>query len=386
MASIRQRKFQRKNGKISVYWQVSYYDEDGQRHIKQFNRQSKANSYRIKVEGELETRSHIPDKATVTVGQAADKFLLDFEAYVKAGTREQSTYNQYKSHVENHIKPAKIGTALVAHLDALQCQEFVKELSKNGVTDTQAAKIMTTLRMIVSFSEINKWIKGNPARAVRVRRQTRKVKRIRIPPKEDVLAILEAAEATGKREHAFVCLGFFCGLRPSELRGLPKTAIKGSKVTISQRADQWGKIGNPKTRGSTRDIDMGDYTAKVVAAWIAECPHEILFSSGTGKPENHSNLVNRLWRPLYKKAGLCKEGDKKPYKHSLHDMRHVAASLWIEQEKKPKKVQALLGHSSLQMTMDTYGHLWPDDEEDKKTANSAEQMVLAAKKKQTEDK
>ncbi len=43
---------------------------------------------------------------------------------------------------------------------------------------------------------------------------------------------------------------------------------------------------------------------------------------------------------------------------TLHDLRHSAASLWIEQQVEPKRVQTWLGHSSIQVTFDTYGHLF----------------------------
>jgi integrase len=46
-------------------------------------------------------------------------------------------------------------------------------------------------------------------------------------------------------------------------------------------------------------------------------------------------------------------------------MRHAAASLFIEQGFSPKRVQALLGHSSVQMTFDVYGHLFPAPADDK---------------------
>ena len=58
-----------------------------------------------------------------------------------------------------------------------------------------------------------------------------------------------------------------------------------------------------------------------------------------------------------------------------HTLRHVAASLWIEQGLRPKKVQELLGHSTLQLTMDLYGHLWRDDDEDDALAQASEALI-----------
>ena len=49
----------------------------------------------------------------------------------------------------------------------------------------------------------------------------------------------------------------------------------------------------------------------------------------------------------------------------MHSFRHAAASLFIEQGFSPKRVQVLMGHSTIQTTFDTYGHLFPAPEDDK---------------------
>jgi integrase len=51
-------------------------------------------------------------------------------------------------------------------------------------------------------------------------------------------------------------------------------------------------------------------------------------------------------------------------KYAMHSLRHAAASLFIEQGFTPKRVQALMGHSTIQMTFDVYGHLFPAPEDD----------------------
>ena len=381
MASIRKRIYRKKDGKESVYWQVSYYDAQGARHKAQFKKQSQANALKIKVEGELFTGIHIPDANTMTVSSACAMFIQDFENLMKSGRRERSTFKQYRGHIKNHIKNSVIGDILLTQLQAPHCRDFLDKLSSSSVSDTQAGKVMNTLRMIVGFSEERGWIRGNPARAVKVRRETRKTSSIVIPPKEHVRALLQAAEAMGAREHAFVVLGVFCGLRPSELRGLTKEFVKPKYITVEQRADQWGIIGKPKTEKSVRQIDIGAYSAKVVGKWVKLAPHAFLFSTGNGRPENYQNLLSRFWLPLHRAAKLTvMVKEKEAPLYTMHTMRHVAASLWIEEGYNPKKVQEMLGHSTLQMTMDTYGHLWHNPKEGRAIANRAELSILGTKK------
>lgn len=53
-------------------------------------------------------------------------------------------------------------------------------------------------------------------------------------------------------------------------------------------------------------------------------------------------------------------------KYGMHSLRHACASLWIESGKSPKRIQKLMGHSTIQMTFETYGHLFADAEADQK--------------------
>lgn len=61
----------------------------------------------------------------------------------------------------------------------------------------------------------------------------------------------------------------------------------------------------------------------------------------------------------------------------FHMLRHVYASVQIVQGVTPKRLQKLMGHSTLKLTMDTYGHLWPDDAADQARASAVEKVLQA---------
>ena len=65
-------------------------------------------------------------------------------------------------------------------------------------------------------------------------------------------------------------------------------------------------------------------------------------------------------------------------KYGLHALRHACASLWIEQGHNPKQIQILMGHSSIKVTFDTYGHLFVDNEADQRAAEGVEFRLLGA--------
>jgi integrase len=82
--------------------------------------------------------------------------------------------------------------------------------------------------------------------------------------------------------------------------------------------------------------------------------HDLVFPNRVGKPMDHNNLYYREYKPLLKRAGLEGEG------FTFHALRHTFATALFKRGEHPKKVQALLGHSSITQTMDAYSHLMED--------------------------
>ena len=76
-----------------------------------------------------------------------------------------------------------------------------------------------------------------------------------------------------------------------------------------------------------------------------------MFASSKGTPLDAQNVVNRFFKPLLKSAGL-------PVKR-WHDLRHTCATLLLSKGVHPKYVQQLLGHASIQLTLDRYSHWMP---------------------------
>jgi len=131
--------------------------------------------------------------------------------------------------------------------------------------------------------------------------------------------------------------------------------------------------------------------------WKLICPKGelgLVFPTGSGKVESHSNIVQRGYDPIQIGADVVtlkeatdKNGtmilgeDGKPImvpvaKYGLHSLRHACASLWIEQGHNPKQIQTLMGHSSIKVTYDTYGHLFADSEADQRAAEDIQVRLL----------
>jgi hypothetical protein len=135
----------------------------------------------------------------------------------------------------------------------------------------------------------------------------------------------------------------------------------------------------PKSEAGERTVPLPPMVVSALREWKLACPKGplgLVFPNGAGKVENQGNIVNRGWVPVQIAAGVCnvvKDADGKvvlddkgePVKQAkytgLHALRHFFASWCINRkvdgglELPGKVVQERLGHSTIAMTMDTYG-------------------------------
>ena len=136
-------------------------------------------------------------------------------------------------------------------------------------------------------------------------------------------------------------------------------------VEVSQRADAAHRIGRLKTKAGYRSIPCPPIVLNALREWKLLCPKgdmDLVFPNGVGRVESYANLLERGFQPTQKAAGIV-DPEGRP-KYGMHSLRHARASLWIESGHNPKQIQRLMGHSSIKMTFDVYGHLFPSLEDD----------------------
>ena len=191
-----------------------------------------------------------------------------------------------------------------------------------------------------------------------------------IPTPAEVRAIVGALDGKWR---PILLTAIFAGLRASELRGLRWVDVDLAKrdIHVRQRADRYNVIGPPKTAAGERVIPIPPVLVAALTAWQEKTIESELglgFPTGRGGIEHYPNLVNRGFRPAKVAAGVTtpgQGGEPEAKYPGLHDLRPFHASWCIDQradgglELPAKLVQERLGHFSITMTLDTYGHLFP---------------------------
>jgi integrase len=201
------------------------------------------------------------------------------------------------------------------------------------------------------------------------------------PTTAEIKRLIDKAEG---KKRALLLTVALTGLRASELRGLrwQDVDLKAGELHVRQRADRYSKIGVPKSDSSVRTVplDPGALTA-ALREWKLACPkgdEGLVFPSSTGRIQHHSNMLKSLG-PVMIEAGVVNKSGAPKY--GLHAFRHFFASWCINprnrggRELPAKEVQQLLGHASIVLTMDVYGHLFPKTDDRTELAASARALL-----------
>jgi integrase len=378
--SVRKRKWTTRSGEVKEAWIVDYADQDGERHIKTFNRKKEADAYAQQVGVDVRTGTHTPVSKSITVAQAAEDWLKA----VELEGREASTLAQYRQHAR-HITE-RIGNYKLANLTTPRLNSFRDELLAS-MSRAMARKILSSIKSLLRDAQRRGNVAQNVALAVKridadKRGKSRLKVGVHIPTMEEVRAIIAAAVGP---QRPLLVTAVFTGLRASELRGLLWDAVdlKRSELHVRQRADRYNEVGKPKSKAGHRVVPFGPVVANTLREWKLACPKGelgLVFPTESGRIAGHNNLVRALKAAVHS-AGLTDSKGRAKYT-GLHALRHFYASWCINpldrggQGLPPKVVQERLGHSSILMTMDTYGHLFPDSADVHTRLAAAERALL----------
>jgi integrase len=335
------------------------------------------------------------------IGKAGKIWIADAE---RAGL-ERTTVDQYRQHLNFHIKPF-IGNTLLTKLNAPLIKKFEDRLVDEKRSSAMVRRVLSSLGSLIANAQENGKTTRNPVRERARRRKAGKDRRaerrrngklkvgVNIPAPAEIRAIVHTA---ADRWRPLLITAIFTGLRASELRGLRWADVDFMRreVHVRQRADRFNVIGRPKSDSGERTVPLPPLALNTLKEWKLRCPKaklDLVFPNGKGKIESHANIINRGLIPIQLAADVTIETEKKDEKGKpirrakytgLHALRHFYASWCINRradgglELPLKVVQERLGHASITLTADRYGHLFPRGD-DAAELQAAENALLAS--------
>jgi integrase len=386
--SVRRRAW-RSNGERRAAWVVDYADQNGKRHLKTFARKREADAYHAAVKGEVRAGLHIADSDSVTVAEAGRLWITSGET---AGL-ERATMETYRLLLDLHVIPL-IGGVKLSQLTLPMVRAFEDRLRVER-SPMMTRKAIKALGAILADAQERGLATQNVVRSLRTHRRHGKDRRtdarlkgklkvgVDIPSPDEIRALIPHLSG---RWRPLLLTAIFTGLRASELRGLrwADVSLQRGELHVRQRADKFGVIGRPKSEAGERVVPLAPLLINTLREWRLACPKsgaDLVFPNGVGNVERLTNIINRGLIPTMITAGLVTKAGQAKYT-GLHSLRHFYASWCINRrvdgglELPLKVVQARLGHASIQMTADTYGHLFPRGDDGAELA-AAERAFLA---------
>lgn len=376
-----------------IRWEVAYIDGGGKRRAKLFKTKGAAQAWLVDAQHDLKRGLHTAGSVSPTVKEAAELWIKR----CNDKKLEAMTVKGYEEHVDLHIVPF-IGAKKLADLTVPTVNAFADQLRDAGRSGEMIRRVIRSLGGIFKEARRRGLSNTAPTAGLDLDLPDREDPRPVIPSKAELNAIINGASG---RWRPVMLVAIFCGLRASELRGLRWADIDfdARRLSLTQRADASHKIGRLKSKAAYRSIPCPPMVLNSLREWRLVCPKGdlgLVFPNGIGKVESHSNLIDRGLEPILKAAGLMEirqltDAARKPVvdpagvpkmvetgKYGMHSLRHACASLWIEGGKNPKAIQTMMGHSSIKVTYDVYGHLFADADADQKAAEDIETRLRGA--------
>jgi len=387
--SVRKRTWKSPGGEMREAWVVDYVDQHGDRHIKTFAKKRDADAHHAIVGVAVRAGVHTADSRSVTVAKAAELWLESCEA----AALERATITAYRQHVDLHIVPV-LGALRLSQLSVPTVRGFEDRLRRDGRSPAMMRKARRSLGALLADAQERGLVAQNVVYSMRKNRRDRRAESngklkigVDIPSPDEVRAIVAALPrlADAGRWRPLLLTAIFTGLRASELRGLrwADVDLKRGELQVRQRADRYGKIGRPKSLAGERTVPLPPTVVSVLREHRLACPRnelDLVFVNGRGGIEHRNSIVEHgLW-PAQIAADVV-DGDGEAKYKGLHSLRHFYASWCINRradgglELPLKVVQARLGHASIQMTADAYGHLFPRSDDGAELA-AAEKAFL----------
>ena len=271
-----------------------------------------------------------------------------------------STLAGYTSALEHHLAP-RLGSTPLAKIDHPTVVAILSDLTENGAAPGSVAQVRHVLRSILGLAVKSGAIRHNPVQGARIPRATRKEMHFLTP---EQVADLAAEVASGGRYPTYGLLVRFTawtGLRAGEVAGLRvgRLDLMRRRVHVAETLTE--------VRGQLHEGPTKSYENRAVPVPSALCdelaelmagrgPDEYVFTSPDGGPMRHTNFYRRHYKPAVL-ASTAPNGAR------FHDLRHTYAAFLVAQGAPPVAVMRRLGHSTIVVTMNTYGHVFPEMDE-----------------------
>ena len=355
-------------------YRARYRDPLGRELSRSFRRKADAERFLREMDVDVRRGNWVdPTAGETPLAVWADEFLLF------ARRLAPTSQDTYRRDITTYILPA-LGGIRIGRLRPDVIEHWLNDELDRGLAPSSVHRHYRTLRRMLQVAVDKERLAKNPCD---------RVDPPRVPKREMVFLTwsqaLDLAEATHPHFRPLIYLAVDSGMRWSELIGLRRSRVDllRRKVRVTEQlvrlADRTWLRKEPKTAAGVRSLTIAGYTAEILAAHLERLgpdgpdgPDGLVFPNKAGRPISNSSFHTAYFSKALAAVGFhCR----------FHDLRHTSVALAIAEGAHPKAIQARMGHSSINVTLDRYGHLFP--ELDEAIATSFDARLVEADSRRT---
>jgi integrase len=264
------------------------------------------------------------------------------------------TLENVEGRLRNHVLPY-FGDWPIASIGADDVRHWLAGLVRDsGLAPDTVKAIFLTAGQVFTAAEHDRVIARSPLVGIHPPRAKGRTEMTFL----DELQVEQLAAAIAPRFSALIMSAAYTGLRAGELAALRVERLNWlrSRLHVVESVSEpkgHGVVFGPTKTYETRWVPMPPFVAELLETHAEQysTTDGLVFSSPEGGPLRHRNFMRRHFKPAVVRAGL-------PERLRFHDLRHTAAALMIDEGASLEQVKKILGHSSIRVTSDTYGHLF----------------------------
>lgn len=292
-----------------------------------------------------------------TLGEAAGAWLAGAEAGTirnRSGNEyKPATLRGYRQALEDHVLPALSGRKMNA-VTTSDLQALVDRWSAEGQSPSTIRNSIKPLQAIYRRARAREGLAVNPTRDLEL--PAPNAKEVEIVAPNVAAQLLDVLPA---EDRALWATALYAGLRYGELRALRWSAVDlaGGSIRVTESWDPKDGAIAPKTKNSQRTTPLPgllrDYLMEHRIGAGEPPVDALVFGDNKGKPFQAATIYRRADRAWEARSlGRLR----------LHQARHTYASFMIAAGVNAKTLSSFMGHSSIKVTFDLYGHLMPGTE------------------------
>ncbi len=333
-------------------WEARYRDTRGKERSRTFSTKREAEQFLARQSADIQRGEYLDPRHSRTRFREWAHQWLATTVHLKPKTSAS-----YESILNARVLPV-FGDMRIVSIDQAEVRRFIAELAEAGDKPGTIRNTFNVLRLVFGTAVGSGAIRTNPCTGVRMPKSLRT--EMLFLTAEEVLTLVGAIT---EQFRILVTFAAYTGLRAGEIGALRVGRVdlqRGSVEVRESLADVKGKLvfGSTKTYAD-RTVRLPRFLTRELAVHLHGRPHrpdDLVFTGPTGRPMRHNLFYVRHFKPAVARAGL-------PEGLRFHDLRHTCAALLVAQGAHPKAIMERLGHSSIQVTLDRYGHLFPSLDE-----------------------